>query len=175
MDRPTNQSIEQLYRESFPAVARSLSRIGATMNQAKDIFHDALVVYLEKQQSNQLNIRTSAPAYLSGIARILWLKKYRNEKRFTSLDADGDALAVPDDFYSVEKEYPGSVLEHLQSAGQKCLELLQSLYYEQKSIQEVADRFGYKTKHSASVQKHKCIEKIRNILKTSARYEEAFK
>jgi predicted DNA-binding protein YlxM (UPF0122 family) len=57
--------------------------------------------------------------------------------------------------------------------GKKCLELLQAFYYEQRSMQEIAETFHYKTRHSASVQKHKCLEKVREELKTSSVYEEA--
>jgi DNA-directed RNA polymerase specialized sigma24 family protein len=169
----TNESPEQLYRESFPSVAQTVARLGGDLDAAKDVFHDALVIYIEKQQTQTLNIKTSPKAYLTGIAKILWIRKFNLETRHISLDDSGDDLAIADDFYETEKTTPQKILNYLESAGKKCLELLQAFYYEQKSIQEIANKFNYKTRHSATVQKHKCLEKVRDQLKKSAVYEEA--
>ena len=168
----TNESLEQLYRDSFPSVSKTIARLGGGLDAAKDVFHDALVVYIEKQQTQTLNIKTSPKAYLTGIAKILWIRKFNLETRYTSLD-DSDEPAIPDDFYETEKTTPQKILTYLESAGKKCLELLQAFYYEQKTIQEIANKFNYKTRHSATVQKHKCLEKVRDQLKKSAVYEEA--
>lgn len=166
----TNESLEQLYRDTFPSVAHTIASLGGDLDAAKDVFHDALVIYLEKQQTLTLNIKTSPKAYLTGIAKILWIRKFNQETRHTSLD--DSELSIHDDFYETEKTTPQKILSYLESAGRKCLELLQAFYYEQHSIQEIATRFNYKTRHSATVQKHKCLEKVRDQLKKSAVYEE---
>jgi hypothetical protein len=38
MDTLTNASIEQLYREAFPVVAKTVARLGGGLDAAKDIF-----------------------------------------------------------------------------------------------------------------------------------------
>lgn len=173
MHTTTDASLERLYRESFPAVARVIARLGGDLETAKDIFHDALIIYLEKQQSHTLNIHTTPKSYLTGIAKILWIKKFNREIRHTSFDELSEEFEIPKDLYEVEKTTPRSLLSYLESAGRKCLELLQAFYYEQQSLQEITEKFHYKTRHSATVQKHKCLEKVRNQLKNSAVYEEA--
>lgn len=173
MDTTTDESLEQLYRDSFPAVAKAVARLGGDLDAAKDIFHDALVVYIEKQNTHALDIQTSPKAYLTGIAKILWIRKFNHEMRHTSFDDLSDEFEIPKDFYEAEKSTPRPILSYLESAGKKCLELLQAFYYEQRSLQEITEKFHYKTRHSATVQKHKCLEKVRNQLKTSAVYEEA--
>jgi DNA-directed RNA polymerase specialized sigma24 family protein len=38
----------KLYQEAFPLVARHVSKMGGSFDEAKDIFQNALVVYYEK-------------------------------------------------------------------------------------------------------------------------------
>lgn len=165
-------SIEQLYREAFPFVARIVAHLGGDLEAAKDIFHDALIIYLEKQRSGYLEIKASPTAYVTGIARILWIRKFNQQSRITSI-VDGEDIAIPADFYSVKEELPSELTSQLLSAGKKCLELLQAFYYEQQSMREIAARFQYSSRHSATVQKYKCLEKVREQFKTVASYEEA--
>ena len=173
MDTLTNASIEQLYREAFPVVAKTVARLGGGLDAAKDIFHDALIIYLEKEREPAFKIHGSPAAYLTGIARILWIRKFNDECRLISLGESAGDLPVPEDLFPLEDSLPARLLTYLESMGKKCLELLQAFYYEQRSMQEIAERFHYKTRHSATVQKHKCLEKVREELKTSSIYEEA--
>lgn len=173
MNTKDDQWLEALYKETFPQVAKIVHQLGVDIDTAKDLFHDALIIYLEKQGSRTLNIHTSAKAYLIGITKILWAKKFRNDCRNIALNDQDDSLAVPEDFYTPEEERAAPLLHYLQVAGKKCLQLLQAFYYEQLSIQEIAIRFGYRTRHSTTVQKYKCLEKVREQIKRSELYEEA--
>ena len=173
MDIVTNASIEQLYREAFPVVAKAVARLGGSLDAAKDIFHDALIIYLEKEREPSFKLHGSPAAYLTGIARILWIRKFKHDSRLTSLGMPVKDIPVPEDLFPLEDSLPARLLTYLESMGKKCLELLQAFYYEEQSMQEIAERFHYKTRHSATVQKHKCLEKVREELKTSSIYEKA--
>jgi hypothetical protein len=53
------------------------------------------------------------------------------------------------------------------------MELLHAFYYNRQSMDEITDRFGYSSAHSATVQKFKCLEKMRDTVKEkSLRYED---
>lgn len=161
-----------IYRETFPQVAKVVHQLGGDSDTAKDLFHDALIIYLEKYNNNTLDIQVSAKAYLVGITRILWLRKFRNDCRQRPLD-DLAGHDIPADLYAPEPDRSGSLMRYLKTAGQKCLQLLQAFYYEQRSMEEIARAFNYRTAHSATVQKYKCLEKVREAVKQSDIYEEA--
>src|ERR1700712_699996 len=86
----TKQSREQtftaLYQKAFPAVARYVAKMGGSFEQAKDVFQDALVIYYEKQLTQNITLQSSERAYLLGIAKHLWLKTYRDGAGSISLD-----------------------------------------------------------------------------------------
>lgn len=173
MDNNNQKLLERLYLSAFPPVARIVAQLGGDLDSAKDIFHDALIIYMEKQRQHLLTIKVTPEAYLTGIARILWIRKFKNDSRNVSLSGSEEEFSVPEDFYLTEKAISHDLLAYMESTGKKCLELLQAFYYEQRSMQEIADKFNYKTRHSATVQKHKCLERIREQIKAANIYEKS--
>jgi DNA-directed RNA polymerase specialized sigma24 family protein len=156
--------IIQLYRDSFPDVARMIRRKGGTLEDAKDAFHDALLIYMEKEKAGRLQLHSSPKAYLLGIARICWLR------------ARGATVALPEAFDAAEPEDAGieereqSLRASLVRSGKRCLELLKAFYYDHCSMQDIAARFGFNGTRSATVQKYKCLEKVRKEIKTNEAY-----
>lgn len=151
-----------LYKSAFPAVAKYVSRLGGSFDEARDVFQDALVVYYEKTvvQSSALNNDT---AYLVGIAKNLWLKRYRQS-------AQNLPLTDIDIAFDEQQENPSNnrIMRFLSTAGQKCMELLKSFYYDELPLNEIAGEFGYSSVRSATVQKYKCLEKVRETIKEKA-------
>lgn len=175
MESPSSQSeekfFEDLYESAFPLFARFAARRGASLQDAQDIFHDALVVYYEKSSDTGFRVDTSPEAYVVGIARHLWLRKFHRDVRQVPLEMAEVAMNVPPDFYPEPNEI--RLLRFLEKAGRKCLDLLQKFYFEKSSLRDIASTLGYRTEHSAAVQKFKCIGKVRDSIKAqSARYED---
>jgi DNA-directed RNA polymerase specialized sigma24 family protein len=154
-----------LYRESFPDLARMIRRMGGTLEQAKDSFHDALLIYLEKEKAGTLRLHSSPKAYLLGTAKICYLHASRKS-----------ALPFPEGFEQAESADAGeeererTLLDSLLRSGKKCFELLKAFYYDHCSMQDIATRFGFNGRRSATVQKYKCLEKVRENIKTTESY-----
>ncbi|WP_449435096.1 RNA polymerase sigma factor [Pedobacter steynii] len=85
-----------LYKSAFPGVAKYISRLGGSFEEAKDVFQDALIVYFEKTaiQSSAFNNDT---AYLVGIAKNLWLKRYRQSTQNLPITEIDLALHEPEE------------------------------------------------------------------------------
>jgi len=165
MTTQTRDSIIQLYRESFPDVARMVRRKGGTLEEAKDAFHDALLIYMEKEKAGRLQLRSSPKAYLLGIARICWLRA----RGATVVLPEAFDVAEPEEDTNMEK-MEQSLQSSLVRSGKKCIELLKAFYYDHCSMQDIATRFGFNGIRSATVQKYKCLEKVRNEIKTNEVY-----
>jgi DNA-directed RNA polymerase specialized sigma24 family protein len=151
------EDLPGLYEETLPAVAAFVAKMGGSAEDAKDIFHDAIVVFFEK------NIVPDNPAaYIVGIAKHLWTRKYHRDKYRVSLDDIERTITIPE-----EESLPVSqrLLRLVEISGKTCLELLQAFYYERLSPERIAAVFNYSTVRSATVQKFKCLEKLRNTVK----------
>ena len=158
----------QLYESAFPKVAKFVANRGGSFHDAKDIFHDALVVLYEKAVQNE--DPQFSENYLVGIAKHLWFRKFRDDRKKSGLDALEKSIAVPEHFYNDSNARLTSILE---LTGRRCLELLRAFYYDGFSLEEVKKAFGFSTLHSASAQKFKCVEKLRDtVQQKSLRYED---
>ena len=161
-----------LYQRAFPAVARFVCRRGGSLEAAQDIFQDALIIYYEKTVDEAAGTPTfhHEAAYLLGIARHLWIRKYHNDSSEIPLE-EGGVFSWVDE--PVEAPSRRKLLRFLAVAGKKCMDLLRAVYYDQRSLAEVADAFGYAGVRSATVQKYKCLEKVRNTIREkSLSYED---
>ena len=164
---------EEVYESAFPAVAAFVNEMNGSYEDAKDIFQDALIIYYERVSDNRLIINVSAEKYIVGIAKHLWLRKFKEDKKKVSLDNFERALSIPVDFFPSVRT--NRILQFLNASGNKCLDLLRGFYFEKISMKEIAKAFGYGSEHSASVQKYKCLEKIRETIKEkSVTYEDFF-
>jgi len=158
-----------LYDEVYPVVASIISRQGGTLAEAEDIFQDALIVFMDQAR---LTMVQDPARYIVGIAKHLWMRRARKENRFLKLDDYEQSLHLPDE---VASEVSSSALFlFLQRAGSKCMDLLSDFYFAGLSIAQLSARHGFTTRHSAAVQKHKCLEKIRTIVKEKQLSHEDF-
>jgi DNA-directed RNA polymerase specialized sigma24 family protein len=162
------QVFRQLYEVAFPKVAKFVANRGGTFDDAKDIFQDALVILYEK--SMQDNRFESPEYYLVGIAKHLWIRKFNDDHKKVGLDEGEKVITIPEDYYEPAENRLISLLE---LTGKKCLQLLHAFYYDSLSLEQIKTAFGFSTTHSASAQKFKCIEKMRNtIQEKSLGYED---
>lgn len=170
-----------LYQRVYPAVARHVAKRGGTLEEAKDIFHDALLVYYEKVFLGVTVLQHNDAAYIFGIARYLWARRYAQNLRHVSLDqlmAGFEASDTDNDWpdnpsKEVTAAIGNRILHVLRATGQQCMDLLTAFYYEKLDMQALADRFGYSGTRSATVQKFKCLQKVKEVVKRkSLQYED---
>jgi DNA-directed RNA polymerase specialized sigma24 family protein len=156
-----------VYRNAFPATAQLVKRMGGTVEQAKDVFHDALLIYLERKATGALNVHTSVKAYLLGITKILWL--HSRSRYFAALPDEVESFIAEEQGTGREEK---NMLDYLVLAGERCMQMLKAFYYDGHSLQDIASHFGFSGIRSATVQKYKCLQKIRTEVKKMKVYEE---
>jgi DNA-directed RNA polymerase specialized sigma24 family protein len=163
IDTITNrkQALTELYKKAFPLAARHVSKMGGSFDEAKDVFHDALINWYEKDCAGTLAAKNDV-AYIVGTAKYLWLEKYRENSRTMALE---NTEFADDVYYETSS---GRLLNFLERAGKKCMDLLTGFYYDSLAPADIAEKFGYSGVRSATVQKYKCLEKVRESIKQKA-------
>ncbi|MEK6477267.1 sigma-70 family RNA polymerase sigma factor [Catalinimonas sp. 4WD22] len=159
-----------LYQKAFPLVAQYISKRGGSFEEAKDVFQDALLIYYEKVLTAQDTHVQHEEGYILGIAKHLWLKKCRKDLLSTTLDHPETDVMEEE---AAENPSGTKLLRFLETAGKKCMDMLRAFYYDKLPLADIAQSFGYSGIRSATVQKYKCIEKVRDTIKEkSLRYED---
>lgn len=159
-----------LYERIFPAVAKFVRNHHGTLDDAKDLFHDALIIFYEKKTSGALVIQLTDHAYVIGIVKNLWIKRVNDQRILLS---ESEALIeIPDQLEITPRD--ASLVTFLKVAGEKCMALLQAFYYDNHSLDTIRSVFRFSSVRSATVQKFKCLEKVREAIKTKAKQYEDF-
>jgi len=167
----TEQLFEELYLNAFPKVARYVAARKGTLDDAQDIFQDALVIWHEQCSEKGFVPRLSAEAYVIGIAKHMWLRKAGRSRKHEQLADVWNNIAMPGKEANVNIN---NLLQLLETTGKKCMDLLRSFYYGGKNATEIAQAHNYSSGHSATVQKYKCLEKVRDTVKEKSLSYEAF-
>lgn len=154
-----DERLTQLYEDAFPAVARLVSSMGGSFADAREVFHDAVVAWYEKERAGKIPGHVTPLAYLLGIARHLYLRRVGDDRGFEDVDELPDLHEQP--VLSADEH---RLLRLLQLTGQKCLSLLKAFYYDRLPAASIATMFGFGSVRSATVQKFKCLEKTRSIV-----------
>ncbi|MEM8940469.1 MAG: sigma-70 family RNA polymerase sigma factor [Bacteroidota bacterium] len=159
--------ILQWYEEVFPKAAAYIQRRGGNLEEAKEVFQESLIVCYEKLSANSFFPEVSNEAYLMGILKKRWLKYQSKPESKVGLEG----LEIAEE--KIQKPLSEKLLHYLKQSGERCMDLLQSFYYEKLTMRQLADRFGYANERSVTVQKYKCLEKMRDRVKQkSLTYED---
>lgn len=157
----SDERFVRLYKEVFPVVVKYISRRQGTLEQAKDIFQDALIIYYEQVLSTEKQIEQTETAYIFGIARHLWIHQFKLGVNYEPLSEKIELV----EHVNNERISDKQLMRLLMNAGERCVSLLKTFYYDKLSMTEVAERFGFRNERSATVQKFKCLEKVRDFIK----------
>jgi RNA polymerase sigma factor (sigma-70 family) len=150
----------KLYKQVFPQVARYVAARGGSLDEAKDVFQDSLVILFEKLNSDYPIVKTERE-YLIGVSKNLWINRYRQKSKEQPLES-----SIQDHELGAEHQVNSlRILRFLEKSGRKCMDMLQSFYYEKLTLEEIAQKFKFSGIRSATVQKYKCIEKVRDMVK----------
>jgi len=159
--------IKELYKE-FPSTRLTLIKYGANENQAPEIFNDSLVLLIEKVNQPNFELTAKLASFLIGICLFKLKNLLRKENRSSQFVQFSDELnqnyhlAQAD--FDEEKEEKLAIIDSILSTIQeRCKKLLQLFYFENKSMQQIADQMNFSSMQSAKTQKYKCLEKAHEM------------
>lgn len=160
-----DKALQELYKY-FPVVKKMIVANAGTVNDALDVYQEALIVFYKKAKGTDFTLTSSLNTYLYGVSNYLWkdeLKK-RKKQHYVSMPA----LETPVDFdaeiYNEQEKFNKLGEQAILKLGERCQEILRLFYFESWSMQKIAEKFGYNSEKVAKNQKYKCIETARQAL-----------
>jgi RNA polymerase sigma factor (sigma-70 family) len=163
-----SSTITEIYKLYYPTIEKMVFKLHGNLEDAYDIFQDAVTITYEKAKKNDLVLTCRFSTYITAIAKNLWLKKLsqRKNQSFSVLyDNMEEVYGVVDDVH-VFMEFEQN-LSKLQSAlnqiGEPCKGILNAFYIENKSMHDITAIFGYTNAENAKTQKYKCLNRLRKI------------
>ncbi len=77
LKKGNSRSYEALYQENFSSVEKFIVKNNGTIDDAKDVFQDTLIVLIEKLRADNFELTASLKTYIIAISKNLWFKKLR--------------------------------------------------------------------------------------------------
>lgn len=154
-----DDAIRELYQE-LPKVRRLILAGGGTGAEAREIFHDALILLIEKVRDPSFRLTAKITTYLYGINRFLWMNKARKKRNNPEIEW-ADTLIIHEDElgWDEEREAKLTLLENiLNDISARCREIFSRFYTRKESMSEIAAAMGFSGLASAKTQKYKCME-----------------
>lgn len=163
------RALTRLYQRTFPAVRRHVLRRGGTDQDAQDVFHDALVIFFEKAVAETLDLTAAPGTYLVAVCRNLWLRELNRRARHPRADLAAAQHRPAEEAGPAAEESaePLPVLAYVEQLGEKCRSILLAFYYFRQPLAQIAAAHEYGSVRSATVQKFKCLERLRNAVRAA--------
>lgn len=160
--------IEKIYQDNFSLVRSYIINNNGDIEEAKDVFQEALVLLFEKAKSTDFQLSSKLGTYLYSVCRNIWLKRLsRNRgKEISTADFfdESDGLAAEDNDIVWEKNQQYAIMEESMSKlGEPCKTLLESFYVQKMDMKSITEMFGYTNADNAKTQKYKCLMRLKKL------------
>lgn len=156
------QQINELYKK-WPQAKRFLKTLGCPANEAEDLFQEAILIFCQKRDEPSFQLTVEPIYYVQNTCKLLWYNLARKQQRNVHIELPNDLEAVEQDW--IEKE---SQLNQIEAAilniGKQCQEILTLFYGKKWSMDLIAKKIGLRSEKVVKVQKHRCIQKVKDQL-----------
>ncbi len=153
------EAIKTLYRE-YPKILANIRSTGGDEEIAREIFHDSLILLIEKVSKPDFELTSRLSTYLYGINRFLWKNELRKQRRNPELEwKDTLILSAEELDYSEEKEEKIKLLDNvLSKVTERCKKIFELFYHRKENMEQIAKELQFSSVNSAKTQKYKCME-----------------
>lgn len=159
------KALEWLYKKYYRMMTKLVITNSGTEDEARDIYQDALVVFWQKARSGNLVLTSKISTYIYSICQNLWRKELDRKKRLSNEEHDGSVMM---DTETSEKEK--IIAKCIDQLGDTCKKVLMYYYFDELSMQDIADKMGFANTDTAKTKKYKCKKKLDDLVR--AQYSE---
>lgn len=167
LQRGESKAIRQLYTVAFSSCANMIVSNNGSEEDARDIFQEALLVFIKKLQTSDFKLTAQPKTYLYAVCRNLWLKQLQKRKKTKStVQIDDPNNMVPlvhvdgveeKKILETKHELISEILDQLNG---DCRELLLSFYFKKMPLKEIAKIMDY-SDGFVKVKKKRCMDALK--------------
>ena len=160
--RNREQTLEDIYKKAYPMVLHYVKQHYGTADDAKDLLQEAIILFYEKVVHEEFALTASATTYIMAVCKNRWRRELEKRNRLQELPPGISEMAEEAGAESNEPQLP--ITRFVEQLGEKCKEILVAFYYLGQRMEQVAAQHQYRNVRSATVQKFKCLERLRKSL-----------
>ena len=155
------KALEVIYKKYYRMMIKLVITNSGTEEEARDVYQDALVVFWQKARSGNLVLTSKMSTFIYSICQNLWRKELDRKKRLSNEEKDSSESMDLD-----KPEREKIVAKCLDQLGETCRKVLMYYYFDEMSMQEIADKLGFANTDTAKTKKYKCKQKLDELVKS---------
>ena len=146
-----------------------------TEQEARDVYQDAVIAFFEKVQQPDFVLTCKIKTYLYAVSRRLWLKQLAEKKRYYGkIEENEKFLEIEEEMVNIgkrEEEFE-KMAKALELLGEPCRSIIEDFYFNDQSMDNIRDKFGYTNTDNAKNQKYKCLQRLKKLFFSGNNEEE---
>ncbi len=162
----SKEILNRLYSTYFPMVLQLVLNNNGNEDDAKDVFQESVIVLYNKVKTGNFELNSKLKTFIYSVCRRLWLKRLNAQsKTVRNIEDFSDFIPVEDDLERhEEKDRQFAIMESaLLQLGEPCKTIIEDYYMQNKSMQEICEKFGYTNADNAKTQKYKCLQRLKKL------------
>lgn len=146
----------------MPNVKKYIKNNRGSVDDALDIFQDALIAFYESVMSGKYNEQYKAYGYVYRICINRYINKVQRDKLKFVEEIPEKNLESPKAWFSESESKDEAQLlrELFASVGEKCLELLDYMIYKSMLVEDIMIRMNFPSETAVRMQHQRCKEKL---------------
>lgn len=159
--------VEQCHNE-FKTISGWIQKNNGTEEDSEDIFNDAIVILLNKIDSEALTLHCQLSTYFFSICKHLWFHECRKRRRVILSNDVGDDYS--DSIYDNSDDEKYELLtEIMNNLDERSKDMFKHIF-NNRSYAEIAYIMNFKNAQAVADKKKNCIKKILSELVNNAKY-----
>lgn len=156
---------ELLYKDIFPKVKAMIFQSGGSLDEARDVFQDAVLIFFKQVKLNRYQHHTNIDAYLYRVSKNQWINYIKRKNKSTSLEESEEQREenTPELIFR-QNEKQEKMAVAMKKIGERCAELLHKTVYLGMSMKEIVSAMGFSNENAAKTKNYKCKQRLIKVI-----------
>lgn len=169
------KALNVLYKSLLPKIKKIVGLHTESEEEAKDLFHDALLIFYKQVLSNKYDENYEIDGYIYSVAKNLWINKLKRSQKIEIVDPhempETEMFEATDERI-IETERSNSINKLFSLLDEKCSKLLTYTIYQDLSYEDIVDRMGFSSENAARTAHFRCKKYLMDLVKNNPRLRE---
>jgi RNA polymerase sigma factor (sigma-70 family) len=154
-------ALDYLYKKNYKMMTKMVINNSGTEDEAKDIYQDALIVFWQKAVSGNLVLSSKISTFIYSICQNLWRKELERKSKLSSEEKDSPEINDVD-----RRERIEIINTSISNLGETCRKILTYYYFDNLSMNDIAEKMGFANADTAKTKKYKCKKELDELIKS---------
>ena len=155
-----------VYAKFRKMVISHIKNHGGSNEEAEDIYQESIIVFWQNVSSGKFELTAKISTYLVAVAKNKWMVELRKRKFNITEDPpentqNDDPLILDEMIENEDSEKIRTALDQIQPV---CKKLLILFYFEERSMEEIAQILQFANPNVAKSKKYQCKDALKKML-----------